>query len=1435
MRLRRCGVRLRLLCGLLLALLLPMASAWGQTATITAATGQSCAGTRFGSTLNCTAKDVIANITFTQPSATRVTSCLAGTTLTLDIIASLTSSSPDRYDLGIFTGESANDPQINNSSETCSIGLFPTSPLPFVTADTDTCGDFNGSSTAALLIQGVKTKCVSVTGSNTVSLPFLLSWDQNASGNSCNVSNIAPGTTSKCNASTAASIADIITLGYINLTKQTNPDGDTQSFAFTSTTSTIANTPQWTTLAGASTPQTLVDNQTKRITVPLSATGGTETLTITETLATFWEPGVTITCTAASGAAANPATVNNTTRTITANLTGANFGADCTITNTKRPKVTMVKQVGGRVNTTDQFTLTATGGGTLTDASGTTITAPVTVTTTGTATTAQTTFVSQPGQTLTITDTAASGTLSNYVTVYACTNALVGSSTVLPSGSTTTFTLTPAAGDDITCTYTNTPKPRLSLTKVLGGGGRAVSTDQFTLSITPGSGSNSFTTTGTGATVSGGPASLVGTSGVTYTLSEVAASGSLSNYAISYACTNTGTGGTTVTSGTSSSFTITPVNNDVLACTFANTRQSSPLTLAKTASVATLPAGGGTVTYTVTITNTDSVATSLDSLRDTLPSSPANATYVAGSAKFNGVAIADPGISGQTLTWNSTFTIPASASRTLTFDATLPATAGVYTNTAVGFIGTEQVDTTTSTTDNAPATVAVSVLQAPSLSKAFGASSVLQNGTTTLTLTLSNPNTSTALTGLAVTDTFPSGLQVAATPGFSNTCGGTVSPGQTAGNTSLVLSGGTLAANSTCQIQVTVTGTTAGDKVNTTGAVTSSNGGTGGTATATLQVFGPPSISKAFGASSVLQNGTTTLTLTISNPNTSMALTGLAVTDTFPSGLQVATTPGFSNTCSGTVSPGQSAGNASLVLSGGTLTASSTCQIQVTVTGTTAGTKVNTTNAVTSSNAGTGNTATSTLTVINGVSVSGTVYRDDNHNGTLDASEPVTGLTLFAKLLLSGATSQVATVSLADGTYTFSGVTPGSYTIILDTNNTPADITPTLPAGWIATEAPTLSRAITVSTAPLLLQNFGLIQGARLTGRVFQDTGGTGCTANNGVQETGTGCEQGLANVPVTLTNCGSTTYGSTAVTDSSGNYQLIIPSSVANGASLCVVETNLTSYVSTGGSAGTTGGTYTRTTDTASFTYTVGSSYSGVNFADVPVNTLAPDNQQNALPGTVVFYQHIFVAGSGGTVTFTVSSTANPSLPGWSQTLYQDTNCNAVLDSGESQLSGALSVTAGTQLCVLLKEFVPAAAPFNAQDQLTLSATFVYSNAVPALSAILSRTDLTTVGAPATTDLAFTKSVDKVTALPGEVITYTLTYSNAGVQPISTLMVYDTTPAFTVFVSATCGPTLPADLTGCTVSTQPAVNTTGALQWTFIGTLAPGGSGTVSYQVRIQ
>jgi uncharacterized repeat protein (TIGR01451 family) len=74
--------------------------------------------------------------------------------------------------------------------------------------------------------------------------------------------------------------------------------------------------------------------------------------------------------------------------------------------------------------------------------------------------------------------------------------------------------------------------------------------------------------------------------------------------------------------------------------------------------------------------------------------------------------------------------------------------------------------------------------------------------------------------------------------------------------------------------------------------VTSTNGGTGNTGTATLGVVvvAPPSIAKAFSPNPIAVGGVSTLTFTITNPNAGTSLTGVAFTDTFPAGLQVAAT-----------------------------------------------------------------------------------------------------------------------------------------------------------------------------------------------------------------------------------------------------------------------------------------------------------------------------------------------------------------------------------------------------------------------------------------------------------------------------------------------------------------------------------------------------------------
>src|SRR5204862_295668 len=83
-------------------------------------------------------------------------------------------------------------------------------------------------------------------------------------------------------------------------------------------------------------------------------------------------------------------------------------------------------------------------------------------------------------------------------------------------------------------------------------------------------------------------------------------------------------------------------------------------------------------------------------------------------------------------------------------------------------------------------------------------------------------------------------------------------------------------------------------------------------------------------------------------------------------------------------------------------------------------------------------------------------------------------------------------------------------------------------------------------------------------------------------------------------------------------------------------------------------------------------------NFGLVPANTFGPSGAQTAQAGTTLFYAHAVVAGSAGTVTLSASSSDSPSAPAWNQVLYQDSNCNGVLDTGEPQVSGALTMSAG-------------------------------------------------------------------------------------------------------------------------------------------------------------
>jgi len=290
--------------------------------TVTALTGQRCAGTRFGTDLGCTAKDFTTTATFTQPPP-GLASCIAGTTFQLDVILNVTSSSATRYDGAVFLGERGNDPSASSAS-TCSLGVFPSSPSPFQDLDGNACGDFAANGSADLTIRGVTVYCAPAPGTNVLGLPYVLVFG-NSSTIGCTAEKVTAATKSKCVSSVSSQVTGVIVQGYVRLTVATLPAADPQPFAFTTSGTATAGPSSFSLAAGA----------TQTIQVPLGVTGGDVTLQLDEAAVPGWKPGATIACKSPSGGTAPYVTVDGANRRIRAVLNATNYGADCTITNEK--------------------------------------------------------------------------------------------------------------------------------------------------------------------------------------------------------------------------------------------------------------------------------------------------------------------------------------------------------------------------------------------------------------------------------------------------------------------------------------------------------------------------------------------------------------------------------------------------------------------------------------------------------------------------------------------------------------------------------------------------------------------------------------------------------------------------------------------------------------------------------------------------------------------------------------------------------------------------------------------------------------------------------------------------------------------------------------------------------------------------------------------
>lgn len=151
-------------------------------------------------------------------------------------------------------------------------------------------------------------------------------------------------------------------------------------------------------------------------------------------------------------------------------------------------------------------------------------------------------------------------------------------------------------------------------------------------------------------------------------------------------------------------------------------------------------------------------------------------------------------------------------------------------------------------------------LGSASASKSFSPAAITEDNNSLMNIIFTNP-TAFDVTDVSFTDTYPSGLVNAASPGESTTCGGTV----TAIAGGLTFSGGIIPASGSCTVSVYVTSATANNYINSVSFLPGSLGSASATLTVNVAVFG------AFNACDVGTSCTNITTPTTSRITTKIA------------------------------------------------------------------------------------------------------------------------------------------------------------------------------------------------------------------------------------------------------------------------------------------------------------------------------------------------------------------------------------------------------------------------------------------------------------------------------------------------------------------------------------------------------------------------------------
>ncbi|MEO5857854.1 MAG: DUF11 domain-containing protein, partial [Pyrinomonadaceae bacterium] len=367
------------------------------------------------------------------------------------------------------------------------------------------------------------------------------------------------------------------------------------------------------------------------------------------------------------------------------------------------------------------------------------------------------------------------------------------------------------------------------------------------------------------------------------------------------------------------------------------------------------------------------------------------------------------------------------------------ATGSTTTYFRINAVGPNSVSSSQLFIDNVTFSGCGLPVPSPTITKSFAPSTIAKGSNSTLTFTLNNTGSGNqALSGVVFNDVLPTGLSVATS--LSAQCGGTLTTSSL--TRTIALTGAQLAAGASCSFNVAVTGINPGNYNNITGFVSTSEVGVSTSyATASLSVIAPPSFGKAFSPPSILTGGTSSLSFTINNPNQLSSLSGLSFTDPLPAGVTVATS-GPTVACGGTLTttnPG------SISFTGGSLAANGSCTFSVPVAGATSGSKNNTTSAISSTEGGSGNSATGTL-IVNTPTAVIDLNKQISTNGVdwfKFVGVPTGGNVYYRFAVYNGGDIPFTGISVSDPTLAGSGADPAgcSWTVPLAVGDTVTCVT----------------------------------------------------------------------------------------------------------------------------------------------------------------------------------------------------------------------------------------------------------------------------------------------------------------------------------------------------------------------------------------------------------